>query len=332
MKLVVQTSFIGDVILTTPLIMRLAQDDDVHVVTTVIGATVLRGHPSVARLTVYDKRGSDRGAIGFTRTARAIRGAAVAYLCQGSSRSAVLALAAGCGARIGFDTSDGRWLYTDRVTYRDDWHHSRRLLSLGDMTAASSTAIVAPRLYPGDGDVAQVDELLEGVARPLVALAPGSVWKTKRWPRYAELARLLAEDHDIAIVGGEADASHAVEIARGLRSERVVDATGKLSLLGSAELVRRAVALVTNDSAAEHLASAVGTPTIAIFGPTVPSFGFGPLAPRSATAGIDSLECRPCDRHGPRACPLKHWRCMTELSAMQIHEMVRNVIAKETAS
>jgi heptosyltransferase-2 len=103
-----------------------------------------------------------------------------------------------------------------------------------------------------------------------------------------------------------------------------------LSLLGSAELIRRATALVTNDSSPQHLASAVGTPTVTIFGPTVPEFGFGPLAPGSRTVGNGSLDCRPCDRHGPRVCPLGHWRCMNEITADEVAHMVRTVIREET--
>jgi heptosyltransferase II len=72
---------------------------------------------------------------------------------------------------------------------------------------------------------------------------------------------------------------------------------------------------VTNDSSPLHLASAMNTPTLAVFGPTVPAFGFGPLADRSTVAQVEGLDCRPCDRHGPRRCPLGHWRCMREITA-----------------
>jgi heptosyltransferase-2 len=105
-----------------------------------------------------------------------------------------------------------------------------------------------------------------------------------------------------------------------------VNATGVLSLLGSAELIGRAQAIVTNDSAPQHLASAMGTPTLTIFGPTVPEFGFGPLSERHALAGHDALSCRPCDRHGPRRCPLGHWRCMRELGADNIASMLTEVL------
>jgi heptosyltransferase-2 len=332
----VQTSFLGDVVLTTPLLARLARDGPVDVVTTPGGARILAGHPAIARLITYDKHGTDRGARGFLRVARECHGATRAFLCQGSTRSGALAFAAGCGTRIGFDTSAGRWTYTQRVTYRADWHHARRLLSLADWPLAESAAdfsddAIRPSLFPSDAEVRAVDALLARRERPMIALAPGSVWATKRWPGYAELATLLAPDFDLAIVGSGDDSAAAAEIRERVDGGRVIDATGKLSLLGSAELLRRADALVTNDSSPQHLASAMGTPTVAIFGPTVPAFGFGPLAPGSRTMGRDALACRPCDRHGPQRCPLGHWRCMHEIVPHEVNEMVRAVIATERA-
>ncbi len=334
-SLVVQTSFIGDVVLTTPLIARLAQDGGVDVVTTPPGATLLATHPAVSRLFVYDKRATDKGIAGFLRTARHSRGPRRAFLCQGSTRSGLLAFAAGCTDRIGFTTSDGRWSYTTRVEYRDDWHHARRLLSLGDMQLATdsnelASAAIRPRLFPSRDDVLAVDRLLQHRNRPMVALAPGSAWHTKQWPGYGALAALLANDHDIAILGGPDDLAAAGEIKLRVRSERIIDAVGKLSLLGSAELIRRSVALATNDSSPQHLASAMGTPTVTIFGPTVPEFGFGPLAPGSRTVGNNALTCRPCDRHGPAVCPLGHWRCMNEISPDEVAAVMRSVISEET--
>ena len=150
----------------------------------------------------------------------------------------------------------------------------------------------------------------------IVALAPGSVWGTKRWPYYPELAaRLTERGARVVVVGGAADRALAETIAQACHAGTVVDATGKLSLLASAELLARCTALVTNDSAPQHLASAMGVPTLTIFGPTVAEFGFGPLAAGSATVGHPALACRPCDPHGPAKCPLGHWRCMREQTA-----------------
>ena len=334
-SLVVQTSFIGDVVLTTPLLARLAQDGDVDVVTTPIGATLLATHPAVSRLIVYDKRAADRGVAGFLRIAGKARGAHSAYLCQGSTRSGALTFAARCAERIGFTTSEGRWTYTTRVEYREDWHHARQLLSLGDTALAASatdlqSALIRPTLFPTSEDRDAVDLLLRNRSRPFVALAPGSAWQTKRWPGYGRLGEILADEYDIAVVGGPGDLAAASKITSRVDPERIVDATGKLSLLGSTELIRRSIAVATNDSSPQHLASAVGTPTVTIFGPTVPELGFGPLAAGSRTVGNHRLDCRPCDRHGRAACPLGHWRCMSEITAEEVAEMVRTVIREET--
>jgi hypothetical protein len=93
----------------------------------------------------------------------------------------------------------------------------------------------------------------------------------------------------------------------------VVPVVPFLFLRGSAALIARAAALVTNDSAPLHLATAVGTPVVALFGPTVPAFGFGPRGLDDVVLEHDGLACRPCSAHGPRRCPLGHHRCMREL-------------------
>ena len=342
-SLVIQTSFLGDLVLTTPLLAELARRGPVHVVATPAGAPLLARNPDVAGVTIYDKRGTARGVGGLAnvaaeldaaRSRAAVEGAkdAAAYLAQGSVRSAALARLAGFRTRVGFSTSAGRWLYTRRVLYRDDRHHAERLwgLATGNADVSPTPEQLRPRLFPGGAEREAVDRLVADGAlgsAPLIALAPGSVWATKRWPYYAELAARLPSHVRLAVVGAKDDAPLAAEISAAAPG-RVVDATGRLSLLGSAELIRRCRVLITNDSAPQHLASAMGTPTITAFGPTVPEFGFGPLAPHSATAGVSGLDCRPCDRHGPARCPLGHWRCMRELDAAIVADMVARVQAE----
>ena len=329
-SLVIQTSFLGDAVLTTPLLSQLANRGAVDVVTTPAAAAVLTNHPAVRRVIPYDKRDAERGLIGLWRLGRRLRatGYDVAILAQGSWRSAVLALLAGIPTRIGFNTSAGRLLYTKRVAYRDDLHHAARLLMLARPNGREPTADeLRPSLAPGDAERVAVDTLLSGrVSRGavIVALAPGSIWGTKRWPYYPELARALADAAQVVIVGSETDAGRAAAVMD--VTPGAIDATGRLSLLASAELIGRCRVLVTNDSSPMHLASAVGTPTVAIFGPTVPDFGFGPLAPRSVVVGHDAITCRPCDRHGPRRCPLGHHRCMRDLSPDLVADRVRALL------
>lgn len=328
-SLVVQTSFLGDMVLTTPLLAELAARGPVDVVATPASAALLADHPAVRRVIVYDKRRTARGLAGFRRVAREMResGAESVYLAQGSLRSAALAFAAGIPSRVGFSTSAGRALYTRRVPYRHDLHHAARLWQLAVPDREPDAGQIRPRLYPGAAERSAVDALLGGAAdaRPLLALAPGSVWATKRWPYYAELARALAPLARIVVVGSAEDRALASEIV-GAAGPGAVDATGALSLLGSAELIGRCRVLVTNDSAPQHLASAMGTRTVTIFGPTVPEFGFGPLAPHSIVVGHTGLTCRPCDKHGPPTCPLKHWKCMRELMPDDVAERVRHLL------
>ena len=319
-------------VLTTPLLRELARRGPVDVVATPAAAALLANHPDVRETIVYDKRGTARGIGGVVRLARRLRRArySAAYHAQGSARSAALTLLARVPERVGFSTSAGRALYTRQVPYRDDRHHAERLLRLALPEAAPDLApeSLRPRLFPGQPERAAVDALLRDAGhdgRPLIALAPGSVWATKRWPYYPELARSLAFMGRMIVIGGTGDGALAAEIATAMAGDAPIDATGRLSLLASAELIGRAAVLVTNDSAPQHLASAMGTPTVAVFGPTVPEFGFGPLARRSETVGHPALDCRPCDRHGPQRCPLGHWRCMRETTAEQVRAAVERL-------
>ncbi|MGV3708450.1 MAG: glycosyltransferase family 9 protein [Gemmatimonas sp.] len=341
-SLVIQTSFLGDMVLTTPLIERLAERGPVDVVATPANAALIRNHPAVRDIILFDKRGDAKGWRGIKRIAnqiryreedgpKALRGSRVAYLAQGSVRSAWLAITAGVPERIGFNTSSARLFYTRRVVYKRELHHATRLWQLANLTQNElPDAPLQPSLYPGDADKAALDRLLaqNGATRTtrIIALAPGSVWATKRWPSFDELAAQLTQHPElgayrIAVTGAEGDRELADAIATRVSDaggQPIIDATGKLSLLGSAELIKRASVIVTNDSAPLHLASAMKTPTIALFGPTVPTLGFGPLSPRNVVLGVEQLLCRPCHAHGPQTCPLKHWKCMRELESGRV--------------
>ncbi len=339
---VLQTSFLGDMVLTTPLLERLAGEGLVHVVATPANAALLANHPAVASVIVFDKRGADHGLGGLRRVAKRLRavGAQRAYLAQGSSRTAALAWLAGIPERIGFETSGGRVFTTRRVPYDRSLHHAARLWQLanaaGDRSAPSS---IRPSLYPGGAEHEAVAALLRAHdvqdGEALVALAPGSVWATKRWPSYDRLAAELLESPTLhgarlVVIGAAGDAPLAQAIGAAVASTGgapAIDATGRLSLLGSAALLSRCRGLVSNDSAPLHLASAMNTPTVALFGPTVPSLGFGPLADRRAVVQHDALPCRPCHAHGPMACPLGHWRCMRDVAPQHVREAAQQLLA-----
>jgi heptosyltransferase-2 len=155
----------------------------------------------------------------------------------------------------------------------------------------------------------------------MIALAPGTVWNTKRWPaeRFAELARKLdGEGYTVALVGGAEDRPLCDAIVSAAAPARIFTAAGALSLLRSAELIRRCQLLVSNDSAPMHLGVAVGTPVVALFGATVPEFGFAPYGPKDLVVEIRGLSCRPCSSHGGARCPINTFDCMLRISADRV--------------
>lgn len=305
-------------VLTTPLLAALAaRHGPVDVVTTPAAAPLLETHPAVRRVIPYDKRGADRGWRGLRALARRLssEGYERAYLPHRSLRTAMLGLLARIPERIGFS---GGWsfLYTaarrkpGRPEGGRGGHEIDRLLALADEPPGA----YPPQLRPTPEDERAAADLLAlgGIepGTPFAALAPGSIWGSKRWAYYPALARrLAAKGIPVAVVGGPEDAALGAEIPS------AVNACGRLTLRQSAALISRAAVLVTNDSAPLHLATAMGTPVVAVFGPTLPAFGFGPIRPGDVALGLEGLECRPCSRHGPPRCPLGHHRCMRDLSA-----------------
>lgn len=322
-SLVVQTAFLGDVVLTTPLLEALAaRHGPLDVVTTPAAAPLLETHAAVRRVIPYDKRRADRGVRGLLRLARRLEAERydTAYLPHRSLRTAALAWLARIPRRVGFH--DG-WplFYTETRRRPAIGHESDRLLTLASPGPAGLRRPMPSLVITIDDRAATEGFLREhGMHEPFVALAPGSIWGTKRWPYYTELARRLAGRAGVVVVGGpeDADLGAGITAAIGELGGRAVSACGRLSLRQSAEAIRRAAALVTNDSAPLHLAQAVGTPTVAIFGSTVPAFGFGPRGPRDRIVELAGLECRPCSAHGPARCPLGHHRCMRDLTVDQV--------------
>jgi heptosyltransferase-2 len=325
--LVIQTAFLGDVVLTTPLLSALAErHGPVDVVTTPAAAPLLETHPGVAAVIRYDKRAADRGLAGLWRVGARLRARryARAYLPHRSWRSAALALLAGPAERIGFADSPAAATYTRRVPRPRRGHEVERLLALAGPRA--ETPAVQLGLTADDRAAADAWLRERGVGEGFVAMAPGSIWGTKRWPCFAELAAAL--DAPVVIVGGRDDIALAESVVAAAPG-RAHSAAGLVGLRESAALIARAAVLVTNDSAPLHLATAVGTPIVAVFGPTVPAFGFGPRGARDAVVEHPSLACRPCSAHGPRVCPLGHHRCMRELSVEVVAAAVATVSGVE---
>lgn len=332
--LIVQTAFLGDVILTLPLataLRGLVPGARIDLLVTPSAAGIVAGHPDIRETLVYDKRGADSGLAGFFRMKDIIggRGYGCAIVPHRSLRSAALARMAGIPVRIGFDSSAGRMLYTRTVPYRRTLHEVDRNLRLLEGIGVAVPTTPPARLAAGEEGERRVREFLSsaGAGEPgrNIAIAPGSIWRTKRWPsgRYAALAAALAgRGHRIILVGGPGDVEICAEVGAAVNGngERAgaINACGKFSILESAELIRSAALLICNDSAPLHLAGAVGTPVLAIFGPTIPGFGFGPRGPLDRVLENRGLWCRPCSIHGGDRCPVGGFACMEGVSVDEV--------------
>lgn len=309
---VIHTAFLGDVILLTPLLDVLRADPRVTalaLVTTAQAAGLFRGDPRVDLLLPYDKRGADRGIGGVLRLGSRLRefGPRRLYSAHRSLRSAVLARLSGAGERVGYRTATGRFLYTETVPDDRTRHETARILALAGLDHDAR-----PTLHDDPAEEERALALLEGLRAP-VALAPGSVWATKQWPahHFRRLAELLvARAVPVVLLGGPAERALCDDLARDL--PRCLTLAGQAGLRESYQVLRRCRAAVVNDSAPLHLAQAAEVPTIALFGSTVPAFGFGPRGPRDRVLERD-LPCRPCGRHGHRACPLGTLACLEQL-------------------
>lgn len=342
--LVIQTAFIGDVVLTLPLIQVLKEYfafSNIDVVVVPRAAELLSNHPAISEIIVYDKRGRDRGWVGFWRLVKRLRKKEydLGIIPHRSLRSGLLALLAGIPLRIGFSKGPARFLHSKVVRYQSTLHEIERNLSLLNALGIEHHQRVLPSLYPSRQMKIKVDRLLaeHGLqgAHNLIAIGPGTVWNTKRWMKegFAALVTRLSESGwRSLLVGGQEDEELCNEILQMAGESHAVSFAGKLSLLESAELLGRCRSLVSNDSAPMHLAVAMRTPVVAIFGATVPAFGFGPYGEHDVVVETRGLACRPCSSHGGTQCPIKTFDCMKQISAEKVFSRLMFVLEKTAPS
>jgi lipopolysaccharide heptosyltransferase II len=164
--------------------------------------------------------------------------------------------------------------------------------------------------------------------RPVVALAPGAAHATKRWPleHWRVLAQRLATwGFEVVVVGAEEDRSLGCALSEGAECP-VANATGVFGLQGTGALLRRAAAVVSGDTGVMHMATAVGTPVVALFGPTVRQFGFFPYTSQAEVIEL-GLPCRPCSSKGGPRCPLGHHRCLRDIGPDLVLAALRRSIS-----
>ncbi len=161
----------------------------------------------------------------------------------------------------------------------------------------------------------------------IVAIAPGAAHATKRWPldHWRTLVdRSVKDGFAVVVVGGPDDAALGTVLSDGGRG-RVASSAGVFGLQATGALLQRARALVSGDTGVMHMATGVGTPVVALFGPTVEAFGFFPYTQRAGVVELP-LPCRPCTSQGGPVCPLGHHRCMVDIHPATVYEALRRTL------
>lgn len=349
--LVIQTAFIGDVVLTTPMLRALRRchpDAEITVLVKPEAAPFLQGHPDIDNVMIFDKSREHRYT-GMFRLIGQIREKRFHVLLSPhqSHRTGLLAMFSGIPVRYGYETAGFARLAYNRRLKRDlSYHEIYRLLlflkegycpQLPPVKEMDPSLVLAESQAGALKAVQLLDRLAIGrrEARPIL-LAISSIWPTKRWTPhgFAELAGRLYDTYgqEILLIGSKGDSAVAEEVlsfARELLPETTLphirNICGQTDLPTLFSLMKRSMLVVSNDSAPVHFACAAGTPVVAIFGATTPSLGYAPIAPNSAVAEIE-LSCRPCGTHGAKKCPLKHFRCMKDLTAEIVFQKVKEVL------
>lgn len=316
--LLVQTGFLGDVILSTPVIRavhELFPEASLSFLTTPAARELVADHPLLSETLVFAKRGNQAGWSGLLQMAKELRSKSfdIAISLHKSARTAVLLRLAGIALRYGFREAAFRSWYTKTAPRKDLPHDVLRNLAILRVFDRE------PRTFLGRLEVAlgqaQCEEaqtlLAQFAGKRIVAIAPGSVWLTKRWVESgfrAVVEGMIERGFAVVVLGGPTDRAVAEQVVAGLPGS-VVNLAGGCSLLTSAAIISQCELLVSNDSAPLHLGSAFKVPTVALFCATVPDFGFGPWQNSHEILGVDGLNCRPCGRHGGLQCPTGTHAC-----------------------
>lgn len=323
--LVIQTAFIGDVILATGVLEKLHAHFPGAQIDFMVrkgNESLLKNHPFLHKTWVWNK--SDGKYKNLLKLTKAIRKEKYDYTIniQRFANSGFVTAFSKAKTKIGFDKNPwSRWF---NIAVEHQINNGMHEVERNQKLIESITDSVAenPVLYPSATDFEKVSEYKQ---EPFICLAPASVWFTKQMPKekWIEQIQTTPFQGNIYIIGAPSDADLADEIiARGNRG-KVFNLCGKLNLLQSAALMKDAAMNYVNDSAPMHLASSVDAKTTAIFCSTIPEFGFGPLAGESHVVEIkEKLACRPCGLHGKKACPEGHFDCGNKLEMEQLHAVL----------
>ena len=333
--LVIQTAFLGDVVLSTPLIRALRQQfpaAELDVICIPASRSILEQNPHLSRVLSFRKKeGFWRKNYSFWQLILEIRrnGYDIGISLQSSLTSAHLMKWGRIPMRIGFWQQK---FLTHPIRHPKGWHMRDRYLALMQPFAPGPFNNQTEVFWDSEAEktVQQVVGEFRQNSEPVVGMAPGSVWATKCWPEeyWHQLVGELAEaGMRMILLGGPGE----VDLCERLRmtgGQFALNLAGQFSITTSAAVIKQVDVMLTNDSAPLHLANAVETDVFAFFGPTVRRFGCYPFRENDRMLEVE-LECRPCGKHGSNICPQGHLNCMRLISPNSVLSEIMTYLGKK---
>jgi heptosyltransferase-2 len=326
--LVVQTAFIGDIVLATALLESLHEQYPQAAIDVVVrkgNEPLFNEHPFINELIVWDKK--QHKYLNWLSILKKIRAKKydVFINLQRFAATGLWTVLSSANTTIGFDKNPFSFLFTHKVKHdvsAGELHEINRNHAL--ISSLGILPLAMPKLYPTNSDYEKVKVYQ---AQKYITIAPASVWFTKQFPLTAWVSFIseLKFEGPIYILGGPADKAlgdkiiNEVVSLHSTASKKIINLSGELSFLASAALQQKAVINYVNDSAPMHFCSAVNAPVVAIYCSTIPAFGFGPLSTNSFIVETkEQLACRPCGLHGKKHCPLGHFNCAQSIENAQL--------------
>lgn len=320
--LIIQTAFIGDVVLATSLIESLHATEEFQIDFLVRKGNegLLKNHPFLNEVIVWNKKENKyKNWISILFQIRKKKYDAVVNVQRYAATGLWTALS-GAKLTIGFHNNPFSFMFSRKVIHqmKDHTHEIERNHQL--LATMGEIALCRPKLYPSEKDRAAV---LSYTATPFITMAPSSVWFTKQFPKdkWIEFIQQIPFGGKVYLLGGNDDRSLLEDIRIKSNNVQCVNLSGQLNLLESTALQSAALLNYVNDSAPMHFASSVNAPVVAIYCSTIPAFGYGPLSDNSTIVEIaEPLSCRPCGLHGKRVCPEKHFQCGMGITMAQLNQ------------
>ena len=326
--LVIQTAFLGDLILSTTLFKKIKlKHPNSHITLIVNKGTeqILSNNPNIDTILPVDKKQTFKNPLKFILFLYELQkeNFSICYSPHFSHRSSLISFFSGAKIRIGYKESGFGFLHTK--TYPRPLrgvHEVQKLLQLVD-----SVGLERPEIFLNKEVNGEIKSKMEDVSE-FIVVAPSSIWETKRMPieKFIELVRQILENtpYTPVIIGSKNDKYLSDQIVN-VHGSKVVDMTGRTNLMELSYIISRAKCVISNDSSPIHIASAFNIPTLAIFGATITDFGYTPLSERHTISEV-SLECRPCGIHGGNICPKQHFRCMMDQNIEEIFLKLKDLL------